>query len=345
MILIVTRSEDAHTDLVISELNKRKEPFVRLNTDAPPERCFKTIRFCRNFSASITECNLQELDLQAVHTVWNRRHSKPAPSVEMNAENQKFVDNEYKHFLSGLWYVLRDRFWINGFQATDAAEIKPHQLAVARCIGLEIPRTVMTNDPQEAMAFFDECDEKVIYKTFRQTIRFDQQGNPHGIYTSKVSRADLNSGKDKIALAPCIFQEYVDKRTELRITVIGDKMFPVEIDTRNSLRARDDWRRYDERNTVYRPYVLPQSIQALIQKMMKSLNLVFGCIDMAVTTDNRYVFFEINPMGEWLGFERRTGMPMLAHFIEMLIQGTESYAPSEAPLSTLRVAEATLHVQ
>jgi len=50
-------------------------------------------------------------------------------------------------------------------------------------------------------------------------------------------------------------------------------------------------------------------------------------------------------MGEWLGFERRTGMPMLAHFIEMLIQGTESYAPSEAPLSTLRVAEATLHVQ
>jgi hypothetical protein len=55
------------------------------------------------------------------------------------------------------------------------------------------------------------------------------------------------------------------------------------------------------------------------------MGLVFGCIDLILTPDNRYVFLEINPMGQWQWVENLTGMPLVDNFTEMLIQVTPNY--------------------
>ncbi|HMW02377.1 MAG TPA: ATP-dependent carboxylate-amine ligase, partial [Acidobacteriota bacterium] len=125
--------------------------------------------------------------------------------------------------------------------------------------------------------------------------------------------------------APCLFQEYIPKKVELRITVVGRKIFAAEIHSQQSQRSKDDWRRYDIANTPYLKHRLPEAIKIKCQQLVRELGLVFGCIDMIVTPDNRYVFLEINPNGQWGWIEELTQLPICANLAEMLIQGTALY--------------------
>ena len=51
---------------------------------------------------------------------------------------------------------------------------------------------------------------------------------------------------------------------------------------------------------------------------MKSLGLVYGAIDMRRTADDRYVFLEINPAGQWLFIEQHSRQPITAAVAELL---------------------------
>jgi len=48
--------------------------------------------------------------------------------------------------------------------------------------------------------------------------------------------------------------------------------------------------------------------------------IVYGAVDMRRTTDGRYVFLEINPAGQWLFVEERTGQPMTDAFACLLTE-------------------------
>jgi glutathione synthase/RimK-type ligase-like ATP-grasp enzyme len=48
-------------------------------------------------------------------------------------------------------------------------------------------------------------------------------------------------------------------------------------------------------------------VKADLLKIMRALGLVYGAIDMRLTPDGRYVFIEVNPAGQWLFIEERTG--------------------------------------
>jgi glutathione synthase/RimK-type ligase-like ATP-grasp enzyme len=108
------------------------------------------------------------------------------------------------------------------------------------------------------------------------------------------------------------------------VTVIGQKIFAVEIDAQKSTRAKDDWRRYDLAHTTFQVHNLPCPIKLRITDLLRQLNLVFGCIDFIVTPDNQYIFLEINPMGQWYWAEALTGGAMLDSFVQMLMQGEPS---------------------
>jgi len=45
-------------------------------------------------------------------------------------------------------------------------------------------------------------------------------------------------------------------------------------------------------------------------ELVARLGLRFGAIDIIVTPDDRYVFLEINPNGQWLWIEEETGLPI-----------------------------------
>jgi hypothetical protein len=54
---------------------------------------------------------------------------------------------------------------------------------------------------------------------------------------------------------------------------------------------------------------LPADVRRRIRKLMSRLGLVYGAIDLRLTSDGQHVFLEINPAGQWLFVETRLSSP------------------------------------
>ncbi len=59
-------------------------------------------------------------------------------------------------------------------------------------------------------------------------------------------------------------------------------------------------------------------VEARLRALMTRLGLVYGAIDMRLTPDGHYIFLEINPSGQWLFVEERSGQPITASFARLL---------------------------
>ncbi|HEV2222225.1 MAG TPA: hypothetical protein VGR84_04400 [Candidatus Acidoferrales bacterium] len=325
MHLILTQHDDPHADMVIDSLVRKGSEYVRFETADFPQKIRAMLRYEMDTEDILSvSMNRQRVDLSRVRTVWYRRPELPVPQSHLSAVEQEFVRRESQQFLGALWRLLRDRFWVNAYASYQTARLKPYQLQVARKIGFEVPHTLITNDAAEALRFFEQCQGRMIYKTFNAHARTEQNGKAYGIYTSQVKKEDLAAKLGEIRLAPCMFQEYVPKKVEIRVTVIGRKVFAAEIRPEGITYSKYDWRR-DRGSVSYRPFDLPGDLEVKVLEMLQQMGLVFGCIDLILTQDERFVFLEINPNGQWYWIEQRTGMPLLHNFTEMLIHGTVDY--------------------
>ena len=136
-----------------------------------------------------------------------------------------------------------------------------------------------------------------------------------------------------IRLCPVIFQAYVPKRVELRITVVGRQVFAAEIHSQHSNHTKHDWRRYDRYQTPYFPHSLPTHLQQLCVRLVERLGLCYGAIDTVLTPDGRYVFLEINPNGQYLWIEKMTGLPISDAICDLLIAGSITRQTTRQPFN------------
>ncbi len=83
---------------------------------------------------------------------------------------------------------------------------------------------------------------------------------------------------ERVKFTPILLQEYVPKDVELRITVVGEKVFPVEIHSQLSDKTKVDWRKI--LNLVHRVHTLLDEIKKRIVDFVNKLGLNFGAIDM-----------------------------------------------------------------
>jgi glutathione synthase/RimK-type ligase-like ATP-grasp enzyme len=72
----------------------------------------------------------------------------------------------------------------------------------------------------------------------------------------------------------------------------------------------------------YERYELPPEIRNKCLAQVRKLGLSFAAIDMIVTPDdNRYIFLEANPNGQWQWIERATGFPICETLVDLLVAG------------------------
>jgi glutathione synthase/RimK-type ligase-like ATP-grasp enzyme len=75
------------------------------------------------------------------------------PDTVQDPVHRRLALSEAGTAFQGLYQAM-DALWINSPVYDAAASHKPYQLSVAQEIGLEIPPTMMTSDPDEARAFW-----------------------------------------------------------------------------------------------------------------------------------------------------------------------------------------------
>ena len=146
-------------------------------------------------------------------------------------------------------YVSHAR-WLNPLDVLDMAECKPHQLLLAQQVGLTVPKTAITNNPEAVEKLFDEGENgRAISKTL--TRLFIEPNN--AAYTTEIQKDFPSASGASITQCPAIYQELVERRSDLRITVVGRKVFPVRIASQILEEQKDrlDWRRCQSRNELY----------------------------------------------------------------------------------------------
>ena len=215
-----------------------------------------------------------------------------------------------------------DALWINPPALDNKAIHKPYQLALAQSLGLEIPHTLMTSDPDEAREFWRVCNGDVIYKQFLALPNAWAE-------TRRLGEAETNVADEAIRLAPVIFQRHVAAVADLRVTIIGDEIFAAAVDLRD-LDYDVDVRM--NLNAKHVAHELPDDVADKLRGLMRRLGLIYGAIDLRLTKDGRYVFLEINPAGQFLYVEQQTGQPIAAALAARLAAGQS--APPTTPSFT-----------
>ncbi len=320
MIVIVSNKQDYTADFLILELIGRRVDYIRFNTEDFPERVQVVWRLDGDFLDGYLVFGKTRLHFRDIHSVWYRRPVSPVPSAEiLDPILREFVVAESEDALQGIWRCL-DCLWVSHPDNLRQAEFKLYQLKTASRVGLRLSPTVLTNIPSVAQAFYNGQNKEVIYKTLRRgrLIRDDSVGL---IYTSRVHSSEAEK-LNNVMYAPSLFQKYVAKHVEIRVTIIGAKVFAVEIHSQDWHDSVHDWRRGDTARIRHTPHSLPQDVEAKCLALVRCLGLAFGAIDLILTPYGEYIFLEINPNGQWAWLQQRCPeIPLRETLADLLISG------------------------
>lgn len=105
-----------------------------------------------------------------------------------------------------------------------------------------------------------------------------------------------------------IFQEKIEKEYELRIIYVDGEFYTGKINAGMSKKGATDWRAANDIRPSWEKYNLPLEVCESLHKMMTTMNLFFGAIDMIRDKNGKYIFLEVNPQGEWGMLQKDLGL-------------------------------------
>jgi glutathione synthase/RimK-type ligase-like ATP-grasp enzyme len=249
------------------------------------------------------------LDLATISGIWWRRPYPYANQRRSDIPGNIFttVQGERRVAIMG----SLDCFIGNAFNdpgRSRQASHKPTQLIRARDIGLTIPDTLITNDADAVKEFVDSVAGRAIYKMFR--------GTSFGFFgTRPFGELDF-SNLDRLQTCPAIFQEYIEGEYDIRVIVVGDKIFAARLAYDQSSEIIDTRLLHTE----IAAYELPSDIENKLVQLVKSFGLVYSAIDMRYSNELGYVFFELNPEGQFLWIEIEADLPISHEIAAQLLK-------------------------
>ncbi|MGC9441627.1 ATP-grasp ribosomal peptide maturase [Streptomyces sp. WG5] len=305
-VLVVTNLDDPTADVVISELHDREVPVVKLDSGDFP--------YALSVAATITSTGVEgtlstpsrTADLAKVRSLYYRRPSGFA-FPHLNDQDARFAVAQARYGLGGVLASLPDCRYVNHPHRIGDAEFKPSGLAAAASSGFRLPPTTITSDPDAARAFIKQhCP--VIYKPLSAPL-YRLDGISSTVKVAEVAADDID---EAVAGTAHLFQQRVDKTADVRVTVIGEQVFAVRIDS-----DLLDWRTAYDRLT-YTVVPLPHGVAESLYAYLSHFGLVFGAFDFAIDREDRWWFLECNPSGQWYWLELETSLPMLAAMADLL---------------------------
>lgn len=338
MILILTEAGDQTADLVAEKLHRRGARFLRFdNASFPKEARISFHYLSRGRVSRWLDQAGEGWNLDDISVAWDRRPQRATPHDEISRDlTRQFIERESEHFLDDLWHSL-DCEWLPAPRSVIVrGQHKLSQLRLADALGFELPPTLVSNDPARVRDFFLRHGGRIISKVFYKPslLPEDTPGEPFAWrrLTEVVSNRSLGY-LSSVRFCPSIFQVYVPKRLELRVTVVGDQVFAAEIHSQANSRTRHDWRRNDLAHTPYHRHDLPETERRRCLALVERMGLSFGAIDLILTPDGRYVFLEINPAGQWRWVESMTGLPISEAICDHLLARERARAGHEGEAS------------
>lgn len=309
-VIIVTSEYEGVVESVHSKLSSRGiEPWII----DPSDFTQKQISLMSpDYMFRLKKSNGKLFEVGPDTKIWLRRPRMPRPEAYSSGSEQ-IREFQSKSYIS-LWNSAfsAPALWMNPYLSARALEgNKVLQASYAEQSGLLPIPTLLTDSPEEFEMFVIAAGGEIAVKApFSWHGLIDGSSDPHGTYTRRLDPSAAILLADHVRLAPVLVQPYIDKEYELRITVVGKKIFACKIDSQASSISNVDWRHYDFNSVTHESIVLESGIQSSIIRFMEESNLKFAAIDMIVDPDGRHWFVEVNPSGEYGWIESLTEMPI-----------------------------------
>ncbi|TMR35110.1 MvdC/MvdD family ATP grasp protein [Nonomuraea zeae] len=316
MILILSGKDDDSVEMVVPELVRRDAEFLWWDPGDYPAGAAISSRLTGGSWRHTLRAGGRAYDCSRFTTIWNRHPTRPrAPGVTDDG-HRRYVEKMaaillqgWEHTLAGRWLPARS---LDVFRTQN----KLVNLGVAAALGFTTPDTLVTNDGEDLIPFWEEAGGELIAKEV-EFVEFQVDGEDHSHYTTPITRRRLTD-RHRLALSPAILQPYVRKAVELRITVVGERVFAAEIHSQGSRATRYDYRHYEQTFSTYAVHRLPAEVERRCLELTAALGLHYGCIDVILTPEGEYVYLEINPAGQWGWIESATGLPISAAIADWL---------------------------
>lgn len=315
-VLVIAANDDWPTDRVVTELSGRGVEVFRMDTADFPQRLGLAARIDQGHGwTGELATGLRTVALPRVGAVYYRAPGAFQFPDAMTGPEQRFAAAQARAGLGGVLSALDCR-WVNHPTAMARAEFKPVQLDAARACGLRIPATLITNNPVEVREFAAQMPGPVVCKPVASPVLIED-GTLKAVYTRRLAAEDLADLRG-IETTAHLFQAWIDKAHEVRLTVVGRRMFAAAIHA-GSDAAHVDWRS-DYGSLTYTDTAVPEDVADAMGRLMRRLRLRYGAADFVVDPAGRWWFLEVNPCGQWDWIQGATGQP-IAEAIADELQG------------------------
>jgi glutathione synthase/RimK-type ligase-like ATP-grasp enzyme len=259
----------------------------------------------------VDECRLptrsgDPVDVRTLDVMWWRRvqREQRLPWSLGDSAQVDLVNNDCSAALVGTLLTRFHGVWINDPIRAFYSENKLLQLHTADAAGFHVPDTLVSQDPDCIRRFCGGRDGTVV-KAVMGTRKA-------GLLTRMVTERHLASN-NAMRVAPAIYQEYIPGARHVRVQCFGDDVIAVLITTEDL-----DWRaRLD---SDFQPWSLPERVRAGVTKVLETLGLRMGIVDLKLTDQGEYVWLEVNQQGQFLFLEGLTDLPLTSAFCEFLMQ-------------------------
>ena len=296
---------------------------------------FSTSSFLIDEKASVWYDNgdsylsLKELSIctKDITSVWYRRVSPRLSLPEnVNPSDVQHIRSNARSALIGIASLFDDAFIVNSPSAK-VLSTKLNQLKFAERSGLRVPKTIITNNYVHVLDFINKLDHVCL----KSLTPYSWQTND-GFKVAMAHRLTRNAAKEIITedcckICPMIYQEYIEKRCEYRVTIFGNFYAAVRINSQElDSDGAMDWRADQNYLNNLEKSLLPDDIISACKRLLKALGLRFGTFDLAETPDGEFVFFEVNQAGQWLWQELFSSeCIILQPFCEYLCEADDNF--------------------
>lgn len=249
--------------------------------------------------------SIKEYEFNNDNLIWYRRRlSKKKADYSLYKKNyeiqfvvDKFIANEFNSLHSYIIYNLG----INNFINNPIQEFtlgKLEILKIAKQSKLTVPFFEVTTKREILIQLLKRYNS-LITKPLNECVFINGYNNEiYKMLTELIDSKNIHNIPS--TFYPSLIQENILKKFEIRVFYFYGKCYSMAIFSQQNEKTRIDFRNYDRdfpnRNV---PYKIPLYLEKRIQKFMKSLDFNTGSLDFLLTTDNKYVFLEVNPEGQF----------------------------------------------
>lgn len=301
--MVVTDRKDAHLSFVQRHLAR---PMIIV--DPLEVAKGKTLSF--EYSEKKSHVTFDGIELHP-KSVWFRKPGTVTGSLlSIDPHFHKYAVEAIKKHFSSFISAFPEAFWVSDLQAIVTASDKPLQISIAQKLGFHVPDTLFTSDAEAAKKFIVRHGGCIL-KPVVPFIEKAGQNRQKTLYATKVSS---NTIPDLTGLhqSPLIFQQAIDPIYDVRVTVVGDKVFAARVVHQSDAEGVRDWRlgHYEGALSIEPDEKFPKDIEQKCIEHARRLGLNFSAIDLVVDKQGIYWFLENNPNGQWAFVEEKTGQPI-----------------------------------